>query len=49
MLMTTEKIRTELPNLEPILLQEIVREVVEGPRHTGLAAVVQFIGRKRGG
>ena len=46
MLMTTAKIRHEFPGLEPLLLQEIVREVVEGPRHTGLAAVVQFIGRK---
>lgn len=46
MLMTTAKIRNELPTLEPILLQELVREVVEGPRHTGLAAVVQFVGRK---
>jgi SAM-dependent methyltransferase len=48
MLMTTAKIRDELPTLEPILLQELVREVAEGRRHTGLAAVVQFIGRKPG-
>jgi len=48
LLMTTAKIRAELPNLEPLLLQELVRDVVEGRRHTGLAAVVQFIGRKPG-
>lgn len=47
MLMTVSKIEAEFPNLEPILLQEIEREVCEGKRHTGLASVVQFIGRKR--
>jgi cyclopropane fatty-acyl-phospholipid synthase-like methyltransferase len=49
LLMTTAKIRREFPGLEPLLLQEIVREVVEGPRHTGLAAVVQLVGRKPAG
>lgn len=49
MLMTTAKIRAELPTLEPLLLQELVRHVAEGRRHTGLAAVVQFIGRKAEG
>jgi SAM-dependent methyltransferase len=46
MLMTVSKIRDEFPNLEPILLQEIEREVCEGNHHTGLASVIQFIGRK---
>ncbi len=47
MLMSIEKIRREFPNLEPILLQEIEREVSEGKGHTGLASVVQFIGKRR--
>ena len=47
MLMTVSKIEHEFPNLEPILLHEIEREVCEGKHHTGLASVVQFIGRKR--
>ncbi len=47
MLMSAEKIRHEFPNLEPVLLQELEREVCEGKHHIGAAAVVQFIGRKR--
>jgi SAM-dependent methyltransferase len=47
MLMTQEKIRREFPNIEPILLQELDREVREGGFHTGIASVVQFIGRKQ--
>lgn len=47
MLMTVEKIERELPGLEPLLLRELEREMCEGKRHTGLSAVVQFIGRKR--
>jgi cyclopropane fatty-acyl-phospholipid synthase-like methyltransferase len=46
MLMTRAKIESEFPNLEPILLRELDREVNEGSRHNGLASVVQFIGRK---
>ena len=46
MLMTVSKIEREFPNLEPILLREIDREVCEGKHHTGMASVVQFIGRK---
>ena len=46
LLMTTEKIRREFPNLEPVLLREVDREVVEGTHHTGLASVIQFIGRR---
>ncbi len=48
MLMTREKVELEFPNLEAVLLREIEREVCEGRYHTGMAAVVQFIGRKRG-
>jgi hypothetical protein len=46
MLMTVSKIERGFPNLEPILLHETEREVCEGKHHTGLASVVQFIGRK---
>lgn len=46
MLMTVDKLRLEFPNLEPILLREIDREVSEGEGHTGLASVVQFIARR---
>lgn len=46
MLMTVDKIEREFPHLEPIILREIEREVCEGTHHTGLASVVQFIGRK---
>jgi hypothetical protein len=46
-LMSVAKIEREFPNLEPILLQDLDREVNEGTYHTGVASVVQFIGRKR--
>ncbi|MCA8985793.1 MAG: class I SAM-dependent methyltransferase [Planctomycetaceae bacterium] len=46
MLMTVSKIEREFPNLEPLMLHEIQREVSEGKHHTGMASVVQFIGRK---
>jgi SAM-dependent methyltransferase len=48
MLMTVEKLEREFPGLEPVLLREVEREVSEGKGHSGLASVVQFIGRKRG-
>jgi len=47
MLMTRAKIENEFPNFEPVLLRELEREVCEGSYHTGLASVVQFIGRKK--
>lgn len=47
MLMTIAKIEREFPNIEPILLQELDREVCEGTYHTGIASVVQFIGKKK--
>ena len=46
MLMSVEKLRRELPNLEPILAREIEREIREGAGHTGMASVVQYIARK---
>ena len=47
MLMTRAKIKREFPHCEPILLHELEREVCEGTYHTGVASVVQFIGRKQ--
>jgi cyclopropane fatty-acyl-phospholipid synthase-like methyltransferase len=47
MLMTRAKIEREFPHCEPILLRELEREVCEGTYHTGIASVVQFIGRKK--
>jgi len=47
LLMTPAKITQGFPNCEPVLLREQVREVREGSYHTGEAAVVQFIGRKK--
>lgn len=47
MLMTCAKIEREFPNCQPIILREVEREVREGASHTGMASVVQFIGKKR--
>lgn len=47
MLMSCVELEKEFPNCEPILSQELEREVVEGSFHTGLASVVQFIARKK--
>lgn len=47
MLMTVAEIEREFPNCYPVLLREVERDVREGACHTGLASVVQFIGRKR--
>jgi cyclopropane fatty-acyl-phospholipid synthase-like methyltransferase len=47
LLMTAVDIQKEFPNCEALLCQEIEREVVEGEFHTGLASVVQFIGKKK--
>jgi len=47
MLMTAEKLQREFPNLEPVLLREVEREVFEGEGHRGMASVVQFIARKK--
>ena len=47
MLMSKQKIENEFPNLHPLLLQELDREIHEGKFHTGIASVVQFIGQKK--
>jgi SAM-dependent methyltransferase len=46
MTMTLTSLRDELPTLEFIHAQELDREVIEGPGHTGLGSVVQLIARK---
>lgn len=46
LLMSVDAIRCGFAGLEPVLLQELTREVHEGRLYTGLASVVQFIGRK---
>ena len=47
LLMSLSALREELADLEEIHGVEVERQVVEGQLHTGLAHVVQFIGRKR--
>lgn len=47
MLKTTDKLRREFPNCEPVVLRGIEREVSEGEGHKGMASVVQFIARKK--
>lgn len=47
LLMSAESLSQEFAALEIIHLKELEREVVEGSGHTGLAAVVQLIARKR--
>lgn len=47
LLMSAEGLREEFATLEIVHLEERVRDVVEGTGHSGEAAVVQFIGRKR--
>jgi 2-polyprenyl-3-methyl-5-hydroxy-6-metoxy-1,4-benzoquinol methylase len=45
-LMSVQKLQREFPNLEPILVREIEREVNEGGGHAGMASVVQLIARR---
>tara|TARA_R110002049_G_scaffold219404_3_gene391079 strand:+ start:1074 stop:1661 length:588 start_codon:yes stop_codon:yes gene_type:complete len=47
MMQTKKSLVHEFPGLEFSHLVELEREVIEGKYHTGLAAVVQAIGRKR--
>ena len=44
--MTLDGLRAELAGLEFVHAEELLREVVEGPGHTGLGAVVQVIARR---
>lgn len=47
LLMRLEDLRVELAGLELLVAQEIERDVREGTGHTGRAAVVQILARKR--
>jgi cyclopropane fatty-acyl-phospholipid synthase-like methyltransferase len=47
LLMTPAKVAEEFPHFEPLLLQEVERDVCESRYHRGLAVVVQFIGKKK--
>jgi SAM-dependent methyltransferase len=47
LLMSADILQEELVSLEVLHLEELTRAVVEGAGHSGEAAVVQFIGRKR--
>jgi len=47
LLMDVTELEQQFPNCEPIVAQEIEREIIEGKFHTGLASVVQFIARKK--
>ncbi len=46
LLMTSDALRAELAGLEFVVAHDIERLVHEGPKHTGMAAVVQVVGRK---
>ena len=46
LLLDAATLRAEIPGLDFLHLEELEREVVEGTGHTGLASVVQLIGRK---
>ena len=46
LLMTLDALREDFAGLELVVARELQREVLEGEGHTGLAAVVQVIGRK---
>jgi SAM-dependent methyltransferase len=48
LLMTLSALREELTGLDLIIGRELEREVVEGRGHTGRAAVVQVLARRRG-
>ena len=47
LLIDLRELEQQFSNCEPLVAQEIEREVVEGKFHTGLACVVQFIARKK--
>ena len=45
-MLSLDRLKDELPGLEWIVAEEKERDVREGSFHTGLASVVQFIGRR---
>lgn len=46
LMMTLEDLRIELAGLDLKVGREVEREILEGPKHTGLGAVVQVVGVK---
>jgi len=48
LLMSADVLRDELAGLEFLVAHDVERLVHEGPKHTGMAAVVQVVGRKAG-
>ena len=44
LLLSTDVLREELPELKVIKLEKLEREVIEGKYHSGLSSVVQYIG-----
>jgi len=46
-LLTLEILSEELVGLEPVVTQEIEREIQEGQMHRGLGSVVQYVGVRR--
>jgi SAM-dependent methyltransferase len=47
-MLSLDRLREEFAGLEWVVAEEIEREVREGSFHSGLASVVQFIGRRAG-
>jgi hypothetical protein len=45
-MMSLDRLKDELAGLEWVVAEEKEREVREGSFHTGLASVVQFVGRR---
>jgi hypothetical protein len=45
--MTLAVLREELAGLDFLIARELEREVIEGAGHTGRAAVVQILARRR--
>ena len=45
-MMSLDRLKAELPALEWVVAEEKERDVREGSFHTGIASVVQFIGRR---
>ncbi|WP_185903015.1 class I SAM-dependent methyltransferase [Bacteriovorax stolpii] len=44
LLLSTDILKEELPDLKVIKLEQLEREVIEGKYHSGLSSVVQYIG-----
>lgn len=47
MLVSLDAVKAELADLDLEMVQEVERNVMEGAYHTGMAAVVQVVGKAR--